>query len=79
MRDLCEILALEDEIRSDVAAYCGDCVWSLGYEHATGTLELELTRHLSDDECEGLCGQFPLSAFYKGEGRKGSLFTLYLQ
>lgn len=38
---------------------------------------VELNVTLSDDDASSLCGQFPLSADYEGEGSHGTIFSLY--
>lgn len=67
----------QDEIRATVEA-CGYGIWRLRQRPFASVLKLELSSHLDQSEVEKLCGQFPLSASYEGEGEKGSLFFLYL-
>lgn len=76
--DINEIIHLEDRLRSDVAATAGDCIWSIGYERGRNCIEMELTRHLTDDEAEELCAQLSAPASYQGEGSEGSVFIIPL-
>ena len=39
--------------------------------------KLELNSHLDDEAISYLCGQFPLSADYSGEGNHGTIISLY--
>jgi hypothetical protein len=41
-------------------------------------IELELTIHIEEEDISGLCGQFPVSADYDGEGAYGTKFVFFL-
>ena len=65
---------MTDSIRTVVEANHYS-VWDL--RQVAGGFRLELNETLSEDDASMLCGQFPLSADYEGEGRNGTIFTLY--
>ena len=77
MIDFDEIWRYQDEVRTQVNAYLGDCVWDINYNLARHCVELELDRHLDDEKLERMTSQFTLTADYEGEGEHGSLFALY--
>lgn len=72
---LIELWALEDSITTAVEAN-GHTVWRISaYD---GVVEVELTERLDDESASSMCGQFPLTADYCGEGDKGAIFTMCL-
>ena len=77
MIDFDEIWRYQDEVRTQVNACLGDCVWDINYNLARHCVELELDRHLDDEKLERMTSQFTLTADYEGEGEHGSMFALY--
>ena len=67
----------QDEIRTVVNAILGESIWNLSYSQRRMAIELELTVHLDEESISSLCGQFPISADYDGEGIKGTKFVFY--
>ena len=65
MIDFDAIWRFQDEVRTVVNACLGDCI------------ELELERHLDDEEQELLSSQLTLPADYDGESDNGSMFVIY--
>lgn len=68
----------QDEIRTVVNAVLGECIWNLGYSRVRMAIELELTIHIEEEDISDLCGQFPVSADYDGEGAYGTKFVFFL-
>ena len=64
-------------IERSSTACLGDCIWNLSYNPARQCIELELERHLDDEEQELLSSQLTLPADYDGEGDNGSMFVIY--
>lgn len=77
MNDFDAIWRYQDEIRTVVDACLGDCIWNLNYNIRRQCIELELKRHLDDEEQTLLSSQLTLPADYDGEGRHGSMFVIY--
>lgn len=75
--DFNDIWRLQDEVRTEVNACLGDCIWSLSYNPIRQCMELELERHLADEEQALLLSQLTLPADYDGEGTYGSMFVVY--
>ncbi len=75
--DFDAIWRFQDEVRTVVNACLGDCIWNLNYNPARQCIELELERHLDDEEQELLSSQLTLPADYDGEGDNGSMFVIY--
>ena len=76
MTDYEAIWRWQDEIRTVVCACLGDCIWDLRYNPTRQCIEMELERHLDDEELDLLPSQFTLPAHYDGEGKKGSVFVI---
>lgn len=77
MNDFDTIWRLQDEVRTVVNACLGDCIWNLDYNSIRQCIEMELERHLNDEELELLSSQLTLTADYDGEGTNGSMFVIY--
>jgi len=77
MNDFDTIWRLQDEVRTVVNACLGDCIWNLNYNPVRRCIEMELERHLNDEELELLSSQLTLPADYDGEGDYGSMFVIY--
>ncbi len=77
MTDFDSIWRCQDEVRTEVEACLGHCVWNLSYNPLRLCIELETDRHLSDDEVALLSSQLTAPADYDGEGEVGSLFVIY--
>ena len=77
MIDFDAIWRFQDEVRTAVDACLDDCIWNLNYNLGRLCIELELERHLDDEELALLSSQFPLPADYDGEGTHGSMFAIY--
>ena len=77
MVDFDAIWRYQDEVRTEVAACLGDCIWSLSYNPVRQCIELELNRHLDDGQLEMLSSQLTIPADYDGEGASGSMFVIY--
>ena len=75
--DFDAIWRFQDEVRTVVNACLGDCIWNLNYNPVRQCIELELERHLDDEELALLSSQFTLPEDYDGEGVYGSMFVLY--
>ena len=75
--DFDAIWRFQDEVRTCVNATLGDCIWNLNYNLARQCIELELERHLDDDEQAMLTSQLTIPADYDGEGVNGSMFVIY--
>lgn len=75
MKDYTESWQLQDSITTVVNA-CGYGVWDLRPKNE-GFL-LELSTHIEEEHISNFCCQLPLMADYEGEGRNGSLFSLYM-
>lgn len=65
---------IQDAIRTVVDAN-GYSIWDI--RQIPGGFRVELNCTLNDDDASLLCGQFPLSADYDGEGNYGTMFVLY--
>ena len=50
-------------------------LWDI--RQSTGGFRVELNEKLDDEAASLLCGQFPLTADYDGEGNHGTIFILY--
>ena len=68
---------MQDDIRTEVNAVLGECIWNLSYSERRMAIELELTVTLDDDAISNLCCQFPIPADYDGLGSRGSKFVFY--
>ena len=55
-----------------------ECIWNLSYNERRMAIELELTKHLEEEDADSLVNQFPVSADYDGEGCKGTKFVVNL-
>jgi hypothetical protein len=77
MTDFDTIWRKQDEIRTVINAVLGECIWNLGYSERRMAIELELTRHLDEEEAGELSCQFPLPCDYNGEGARGTKFIFY--
>ena len=75
--DFDAIWRFQDEVRTVVNACLGDCIWNLNYNPVRQCIEMELKRHLDDEELSMLSSQFTLPADYDGEGTHGSMFVIY--
>ena len=75
--DFDAIWRFQDEVRTEVNACLGDCVWDLSYNPVRQCIELELGRHLDEEELALLSSQLTLPADYDGEGTYGSMFVIY--
>jgi len=75
LKDYTELWQLQDSITTAVNA-CGYGVWYLC--PSNGGFRLELSAHIGEDDISNFCNQLPLMADYEGEGRNGSLFSLYI-
>ena len=75
--DFDAIWRYQDEVRTWVNATLGDCIWNLDYNPIRQCIELELKRHLDDEELAMLTSQFTIPADYDGEGASGSMFVIY--
>jgi len=53
----------------------GYSIWDL--KQTSDGFRLELNQKINDDDASLLCGQFPISADYDGDGNNGSIFSLY--
>ena len=74
INDYTEIWQLKDAITTVVEAN-GYSIWDLCQEGSG--FKLELNSHLDDEAISYLCGQFPMTADYSGEGNHGTIITLY--
>jgi len=75
--DFDAIWRYQDEVRTCVNATLGDCIWNLDYNPIRQCIELELKRHLDDEELAMLTSQLTIPADYDGEGASGSVFVIY--
>jgi hypothetical protein len=75
--DFDAIWRYQDEVRTCVNATLGDCIWNLDYNPIRQCIELELKRHLDDEELAMLTSQLTIPADYDGEGASGSMFVIY--
>ena len=75
--DFDAIWRLQDEVMTCVNATLGECIWNLNYNPARQCIELELERHLDDEELAMLSSQLTIPADYDGEGACGSMFVIY--
>ena len=75
--DFDTIWRFQDEVRTVVNACLGDCIWNLNYNPVRQCIEMELERHLNDEELELMSSQLTLPADYDGEGTNGSMFVIY--
>ena len=75
MKDYTEIWQMKDSITTVVEAN-GYSVWDLS--QMDEGFKLELNNHLDDDAISNLCGQFPLTADYSGDGSHGTIINLYM-
>ena len=55
MTDFDTIWRTQDEIRTVVNAVLGECIWNLSYNERRMAIELELTKHLEEEDAAGLC------------------------
>ena len=78
MKDFDSIWRTQDEIRTVVNAFLGECIWNLSFNENRSAIELELTAVLDDDVVSELCCQFSIAADYDGVGDIGSKFVFYL-
>lgn len=78
MTDYDSIWRTQDDIRTVVNAVHGECIWNLSYNERRMAIELELTKHLEEEDADSLVNQFPVSADYDGEGSKGTKFVVSL-
>ena len=76
MIDFDAIWRYQDEVRTVVEASLGDCIWNLNYNSIRQCIELEMNRHLEDEELSLLSSQLTLPADYDGEGTNGSIFVI---
>lgn len=74
MKDYIEIWKLKDSITTVVEANHFS-IWELS--QTDYGLILELSENIDDDSVCLLCGQFPISADYNGEGSHGTIISLY--
>ena len=75
--DFDAIWRYQDEVRTCVNATLGDCIWNLDYNPIRQCIELELKRHLDDEELAMLTSQLTIPTDYDGEGASGSMFVIY--
>jgi hypothetical protein len=78
MKDFDSIWRTQDEIRTVVNAFLGECIWNLSFNENRSAIELELTVVLDDDVVSELCCQFSIASDYDGVGDIGSKFVFYL-
>lgn len=74
IEDYTEMWQMKDAITTVVEA---NGYITYGLRQTDYGFKLELTSHIDDEMANSLCGQFPLSACYYGEGGHGSVFLLY--
>ena len=74
VNDYTEIWHVKDAITTVVEAN-GYFIWDL-CQDGSG-FKLELNSHLDDDAISYLCGQFPMTADYSGEGSHGTMIYIY--
>lgn len=73
--DYYDLWQLEDEVDSVVSAVMGDCQrWITAGD---GVVTLELGIALSEEEAMLLCSQFYSPATHDGDGKRGTIFTIY--
>ena len=60
MIDFDAIWRFQDEVRTVVNACLGDCIWDLNYNPGRQSIEMELERHLDDEELALLSSQLTL-------------------
>ena len=63
---LVQLKPIKHEVRTVVNACFGDCIWNLNYNPIRQCIELEMERHLNDEELVLLSSQFTLPANYDG-------------
>lgn len=78
MTDYDSIWRTQNEIRTVVNAVLGECIWNLSYNERRMAIELELTKHLEEEDADTLINQIAVSADYDGEGCKGTKFVVSL-
>ena len=78
MKDFDSIWRAQDEIRTVVNAFLGECIWNLSFNENRSAIELELTIALDDDVVSGLCCQFSIAADYDGVGDVGTKIVFYI-
>ena len=71
------LLPSERRIERSSTACLGDCIWDLNYNPVRQCIEMELERHLDEEELSLLSSQLTLPADYDGEGTYGSIFVIY--
>lgn len=75
LKDYTKLWQLQDSITTAVNA-CGYGIWDLC--PLDRGFRLELTTHIAEEDISNFCCQLPLIADYEGEGKNGSMFSLYL-
>ena len=78
MKDFDSIWRTQDEIRTVVNAFLGECIWNLSFNENRSAIELELTIALDDDVVSELCCQFSIVADYDGVGDVGTKIVFYI-
>ena len=78
MKDFDSIWRAQDEIRTVVNAFLGECIWNLSFNENRSAIELELTIALDDDVVSELCCQFSIVADYDGVGDVGTKIVFYI-
>ena len=78
MKDFDSIWRAQDEIRTVVNAFLGECIWNLSFNENRSAIELELTIALDDDVVSELCCQFSIAADYDGVGDVGTKIFFYI-
>ncbi len=70
MIDFDAIWRFQDEVRTVVNACLGDCIWDLNYNPVRQCIEMELERHLDDEELALLSSQLtPRRLRWRGNQR----------
>ena len=77
MTDWDNIWRKQDEARAVINAVVGESIWNIGYSQDREAIEVDLTKHLDEEDVSELSCQFTLPTDYDGEGSHGTKFVLY--